>query len=101
MSVEGMKKLERGKMTWKNMSKDIQAKYEECEACLEHSRSKPNIPNHRNEVVPTNLELAAPGEKLSADFGEYGRNKLMIVKDRCLTHHYRLTSVVQTTYVNI
>ena len=77
-----MKKLARGRMTWKNMSKDIKRKYDECEACLENSRSKPNVPNHRSEVVPTNLELAAPGEKLSVDFGEYGRNKLMIVKDR-------------------
>ena len=72
MGVEGMKKLARGKMTWKNMTKDIEAKYAECEACLVHSRSKPNIPNHRRKVVPTNLELAAPGEKLAADFGEYG-----------------------------
>ena len=29
MGVEGMKKLARGKMTWKNMTKDIQAKYAE------------------------------------------------------------------------
>ena len=47
-----------------------------------HSRSKPNIPNHRSKVVPSSLELAAAGEKLAADFGEYGRNKLMIIKDR-------------------
>ena len=44
MGVEGMKKLARGKMTWKNMKKDIERKYGECEACLIHSRSKPNIP---------------------------------------------------------
>ena len=62
MSVEGMKKLATGRMTWKNMSKDIKKKYDECEACLENSRSKPNVANHRNEVVPTYLELAAPGE---------------------------------------
>ena len=34
MGVEGMKKLARGKMTWKNMTKDIERKYAECEACL-------------------------------------------------------------------
>ena len=27
MGVEGMKKLARGKMTWKNMTKDIERKY--------------------------------------------------------------------------
>merc|ERR1712215_283445 len=68
MGVEGMKKLARGKMTWKNMKKDIERKYGECEACLIHSRSKPNIPNTRCKVVPSSLELVAAGEKLSADF---------------------------------
>merc|ERR1712215_156388 len=92
MSAEGMKKLARGRLTWKGMSKEIKRKYDECEACLENSRSKPNVPNHRSEVIPSNLELTAPGEKLSADFGEYGRNKLMIVKDRFsgLLHSYGL-----------
>ena len=50
MGVEGMKKLARGKMTWKNMTKDIERKYAECKACLVHSRSKPNIPNHRKKL---------------------------------------------------
>ena len=74
--------MARGKMTWKNMKKDIERKYGEYEVCLIHSRSKPNIPNSRCEVVPSSLELACAGEKLAADFGEYGRNKLLIVKDR-------------------
>ena len=56
MGVEGMKKLAHGKMTWKNMKKDIERKYGECEACLIHSRSKPNIPNSCCEVVPSSLE---------------------------------------------
>ena len=64
------------------MKKDIERKYGECEACLIHSRSKPNIPNSCCEVVPSSLELSAAGEKLAADFGEYGRNKLLIIKDR-------------------
>ena len=34
MGAEGMKKLARGKMTWKNMKRDIERKYGECEACL-------------------------------------------------------------------
>merc|ERR1712215_234876 len=38
MGLEGMKKLARGKMTWKNMKKDIERKYGECEACLVNSR---------------------------------------------------------------
>ena len=82
MGVQGMKKLARGRMTWKNMSKDIERKHSECEACLIHARSKPNIPNSRCEVVPSSLELTCAGEKVAADFGEYGRNKLLIVKDR-------------------
>ena len=82
MCAEGMKRLARGKFTWKNMGKDIQRRYSQCEMCLEHSRSKPNIPGKRNEVIPSNLELACAGEMLSADFGQFGRNNLLIVKDR-------------------
>ena len=44
MCSEGMKRLARGKFTWKNMGKDIQRRYHQCEMCKEHSRSKPNIP---------------------------------------------------------
>ena len=65
-----------------NMSRDIEKKHAECEPCLIHARSKPNKPNHRCEVVPSSLELTCAGEKVSADFGEYGRNKLLIIKDR-------------------
>merc|ERR1712030_252344 len=74
--LQGMKKLARGRMTWINMSRDIERKHAECEACLIHARSKPNKPNSRCEVIP------CAGEKVSADFGEYGRNKLLIIKDR-------------------
>ena len=61
MCAEGMKRLARGKFTWKNMGKDIERKYSQCEMCLENSRSKPNIPGKRNEVVPSSLELACAG----------------------------------------
>ena len=36
----------------------------------------------KNEVIPTSLELGCAGELLSADFGQFGRNNLLIVKDR-------------------
>ena len=61
MGVQSMKKLARGRMTWKNMSRDIERKHAECEACLIHARSKPNIPNSRCEVVPSSLELTCAG----------------------------------------
>ena len=69
IGAEGMKRLSRVKMTGKDMKRDIERKYSECEACLEHSRSKPNIPGKRCEVVPSNLELACAGEMLALDFG--------------------------------
>ena len=71
----------RGKFTWKNIGKDIEKLYNQCEMCKEHSRSKPNIPGKRNEVIPMSLELGYAGE-LSVDFGQFGRNNLLIVKDR-------------------
>ena len=44
MCSNGMKRLSRGKFTWKNIGKDIEKLYNQCEMCKEHSRSKPNIP---------------------------------------------------------
>ena len=82
LGIQGMKKLARGKMTWINMSRDIERKHANCEACLINARSKPNKNNNRCEVVPSSLELTVAGEKIAADFGEYGRNKLLIIKDR-------------------
>ena len=82
LSASGMKKLTRGRLTWKGINKNIDRMYESCESCLTNSRAKPNKNNQRCEVIPEALELSFPGEKLSADFGEFGRNKLMIVKDR-------------------
>ena len=35
MCAEGMKRLARGKFTWKNMGKDIERKYSQCEMRLE------------------------------------------------------------------
>ena len=52
---DGMKRLARGKMHWRNMGKDIEKIYNKCQSCREHSRSKPNIPGRRNEVIPTSL----------------------------------------------
>ena len=64
------------------MSKDIEKTHSNCEACLTNARSKPNKNNNRCEVVPSSLELTVAGEKVAADFGEYGRNKLLIITDR-------------------
>ena len=82
LGIHGMKKLARGKMTWINMSRDIERVHANCEACLINARSKPNKNNNRCEVVPSSLELTVAGEKVAADFAEYGRNKLLIIKDR-------------------
>ena len=82
LGVQGMKKLARGKMTWISMNKDIEKKHANCEACLVNARSKPNKNNNRCEVIPSSLELTVAGEKVAADFAEYGRNKLLIIKDR-------------------
>ena len=82
LSSQGMKKLVRGKMTWPGMNKDIVKLYEGCNSCLINARSKPHKNNARCEVIPQSLELSFPGEKLVADFAQYGPNNLLIVKDR-------------------
>ena len=82
LSSDGMKRLARGKFHWKNMGKDIEELYNECQMCREHSRSKPNVPGQRNEVIPTSLEIGCAGELISTDFGQYGRSNLLILKDR-------------------
>ena len=82
LGVQGMKKLARGKMTWINMSRDIERKHADCDSCLINARSKSNKANNRCEVVPSSFELTCAGEKVAADFDEYGRNKLLISKDR-------------------
>ena len=82
LGVQGMKKLARGRMTWIGISKDIERVHSNCEACLTNARSKPNKNNARCEVIPSSLELTVAGEKVVADFGEYGPNKLLVVKDR-------------------
>ena len=46
MGAEGMKRLARGRFTWKDMKEDIERKYSQCEACLVNSRSKPDIPGY-------------------------------------------------------
>ena len=33
-------------------------------------------------VIPSSLELTVAGEKVGVDFGEYGPNKLLVIKDR-------------------
>ena len=82
LSASGMKKLTRGRMTWKGINKNIERMYDSCESCLTNARAKPHKNNQRCEVIPEALELTVAGEKISADFGEFGVNKLMIVKDR-------------------
>ena len=82
LSSQGMKKLTRGRITWKGMNKQIERVYESCESCLTHARAKPHKNNQRCEVIPEKLELTVAGEKLCADFGEFGPNKLFIIKDR-------------------
>merc|ERR1712082_233506 len=64
------------------MGNDIENLYKQCKMCKEHFRSKPNIPGKRNEVIPTSLEMGCAGELISNDFGQFGRNNLLIVKDR-------------------
>ena len=82
LSSQGMKKLARGKMTWRGMNKDIERLYEGCESCLTHARSKPHKNNARCEVLPASLELSVAGEKIVADFAQYGPNNLLVIKDR-------------------
>ena len=82
LSSQGMKKLARGKIMWKGMNKEIERLYESCESCLTHARSKPHKNNARCEVLPASLELTVAGEKIVADFAEYGPNKLLVIKDR-------------------
>ena len=81
LSSQGMKKLARGRITWKGMNKQIERVYESCESCLVHARAKPHRNNARCEVIPSSLELTVAGEKVVADFAEYGPNKLLIIKD--------------------
>ena len=82
LSSDGMKRLSRGKIHWFGMGKDIEKLARECKSCQENARSKPNTPGRRNEVVPTSLETGAAGELLATDFGQFGRNNLLIVRDR-------------------
>ena len=82
LSAQGMKKLTRGKIVWKGMNKDIERIQESCEPCLIHARAKPHKNNARCEEIPSSLELTVAGEKIVADFAEYGPNKLLVVKDR-------------------
>ena len=49
---------------------------------MTHARSKPHRNNARCEVLPASLELTVAGEKIVADFAEYGPNKLLVIKDR-------------------
>ena len=76
LSSQGMKKLARGRIIWKGMNKQIERVYESCESCLVHARAKPHRNNARCEVIPSSLELTVAGEKVVADFAEYGPNKL-------------------------
>merc|ERR1712002_359199 len=82
LSSQGMKKLARGCITWKGMNKQIDRVYESCESCSVHARAKPHRNNARCEVIPSSLELTVAGEKVVADFAEYGPNKIFIIKDR-------------------
>ena len=82
LSSQGMKKLARGRIVWKGMNKQIERVHESCESCLIHARAKPHKNNARCEVIPSSLELTVAGEKVVADFAEYGPNKLLVIKDR-------------------
>ena len=68
MSTEGMKKLERRKLWWPQMTKDIEKVYQACEACKENGRSKNNVPGKRVEVIPSTMEKGGPRELLCTNF---------------------------------
>ena len=82
LSSDGMKRLARGKFHWSGIGKEIERVSKEYESCEENSRSKPNIPGRRNEVIPSSLETGCAGELLSTDFDKYGRINLLIIRHR-------------------
>ena len=60
-----MKQITRGKVWWKNITKDIKHPYDTCDGCRDKAISKINP---QVEVIPKDLTLIAPNEALHVDF---------------------------------
>ena len=78
LETESMKRLARGKFFWPGMSKDIREIYKTCKDCKTESIAKIH---KKVSVIPQDLQMIAPGEKLTMDYATYERKQYLIIKD--------------------
>jgi len=89
LSSQSMKKLARGRITWKAMNKQIERIYESCESCLVNARAKPHRNNARCEVIPASLSNTLFGTSLNvASSTQTQSHQLLYSRHLLLTELY-------------
>ena len=78
LETESMKRLARGKFFWPKMTMSIEELYKTCEVCQEESNSKVH---KKAVVIPEDLTMLAPAERICMDYATYEGRKYMIIKD--------------------